>query len=268
MSYTDIPQTAVGQLLNKQHPLAQSMKGFWVAGAGPRGLTWHSLTDRRTDGVLTNGPTWSTQTHEGGFGSLEFNGSSHYVDIGVDAYGLGIRRHATFAACVYPNTSGAYRNIMGDWQSQSGGFTIRIDDDDKLTFFVYPNNHRITTTATVTENAWNFIVGVLDGANMYLYLDGLQVGTQTLGEDIGDDAGTLKLGRRGDANHYFLGFMSESSVHSRAFSPAQIRARYNESRQGYPNLFHSGRRTRFPAAAAGPGVDGPGSYVIGGGICV
>ena len=171
------------------------------------------------DATLANSPTW-VASEKGP--ALDFvRTSSQRVSTPLNLYDMGIRRHATIATLFNAGVLNNRRYIFGDFTA-SQGLAARINADETIDFFVYPGNHRIVTTATVTENQWSVLCAVLDGANMYLYLDGVQVGTQTLGEDIGDSGVTFKIGVRGDSTDSFEGQIALTLVSARAWSASEV----------------------------------------------
>jgi len=183
-----------------------------------------------------------------------------WVDLHTNAYDLGIRRHATFYVLSKSNNT-AMSHWLSDYNSLKG-FTLRKEADETLTFYVYPNNHRINTTATIALGQWHCIVGVMDGANMYLYLDGLSVGSQTLGEDIGDSASSIKIGQRGDLDgpdaYGHTGPMALVGICNIAWNAARVR-QFNDDPLAHLRL----RRRVYPVAALS--AFGGKSYILGGG---
>jgi hypothetical protein len=77
----------------------------------------------------------------------------------------------------------------------------------------------------------------MSSANMYMYLNGVQVGTSTLGEDIGNSANTLKIGSRGEGGTagaaYGTGYASHVMIHNRALSAREIAQNFNALRGRY-----------------------------------
>ena len=163
---------------------------------------------------------------------INFDGVSSYVDLGINAYGLGIRRAATFSGWLMQTTGGsAY--LISDWNGT--GTTLRFNKPSSADFYVYPNNHRITATYTFTQNVWYNIVGVMSYGIMYMYINGVQVGSNTLGEDIGDSPSTLKIGCRGDTAGISAQKAGNVQVYNYALSSDQILQNFNtqKSRFGY-----------------------------------
>ena len=265
MSAIEIPQLAVDQLLNRQHDLAQGMVGFWVAGAGPRGPVWHDLTDGRHHGSLTAGLTWSSQTHTGGFGSLVFDGSDDYVDCGVIPFLSRWTISATFVNTAAASSDykmllargGVFTNdtnyaLFVRQQNGSRDWGVWCDDSGSDYYAFYrPSDGG---AFDVLDGEWHSITASWDGSGFGLYLDGLAVTPTNIVNGVGaDGAQNVKLGNGESASDRpWDGNISSVSIHGAAISPAEVRALFNESRQGYPELINRGRRRVFLATVAGP----------------
>jgi hypothetical protein len=129
-------------------------------------------------------------------------GTSSSIGLGKTSYTLGIRRVATYTGWVKGSdlsTASAYLISDYDQVVTANGMTLRINGLASADFYVYPNNHRITYTATFNSNTWYHLTGVMDGPTMYLYVNGVLAASQTLGEDIGAGTQALHIGSRGDA---------------------------------------------------------------------
>ena len=164
-------------------------------------------------------------------GCITLNGVDQLVDLGISAYDLGIRRSATFSGWMMSNSGAAY--LLSDW-SDNLGMTLRFNDLTSADFYVYASNRRITVSYAFTVNVWYNIVGVMDGANMYMYINGVLVGTQTLGEDIGASPRTLKIGGRGDYSPPSLPQRVGSlQIYNRALSAAEILSNFMAMRGRY-----------------------------------
>ena len=81
----------------------------------------------------------------------------------------------------------------------------------------------------ISPGVWTHIVGVYDGANVYLYCNGLRVGAGTpftgqINISIDPlDIGTQKL----DADRYFSGPIDDALIYNRALSAKEILMHYN-----------------------------------------
>jgi len=162
-------------------------------------------------------------------GTLIFDGLTQLIDLGISAYGLGIVRKATFSGWMMTNSSAAY--LVSDWNGL--GMTLRFNGPTSADFYVYGSNRRITATYTFNVGSWYNIVGVMDGDNMYMYINSALVGTQTLAEDIGASPSTLKIGTRGDGSDRPAQTIGCLQIYNRALSAEEILQNYNALRIRY-----------------------------------
>lgn len=264
-----VPRRSFSQLLNKQHPLAKSMKGFWVAGAGPRGLTWHDLTDGRHHGTLINGPTWSSQSPPppGGFGSLEFDGINDVVQIANES-SFDLSSALTMAAYIRWTDSpaeGNYETIAAKREASDFSWQLRIHDQagDVLSFL--PSAGGAVSGNAIIKDVWTHVAVTFAAGTVRLYQDGVQTASEG-GKTLTPNNVPVTLGRQYGNAHQFAGQISSCVISGRDFSSAEVRDLRNESRRGYPNLFNWPRRSY--AAAVAPAAGGPGSHILGGGLCV
>jgi len=193
---------------------------------GTRSNTQAILDLTKNNTITANSLTYAAD------GTFSFNGTSNYMDLGVNSVTLGIKRVATYSCWIKPTTTGAVYAIS-DYGVNALGMTLRTNDSTGADFYVYPNNHRITYTYNFNPNIWYNLVGVMDNLNMYMYLNGVLVGTATLGEDIGNSSNTLKIGSRGDNALYGAGYASNVMIYNRALTAAEVRQNFNASRGIY-----------------------------------
>ena len=113
------------------------------------------------------------------------------------------------------------------------GMALRFNNSTSADFYVYGANHRITYTYAFVPNTWYHLVGVMDTANMYMYLNGVNVGSQTLAEDIGNSASTLKIGCRGDITGFGNQQVSNVQIYNRALSSSEVLQNFNNARSRF-----------------------------------
>jgi hypothetical protein len=218
--------------------LNRGLVGWWLVQHNAIGGTVLRDLALGNDGILTGldpATDWISDAPKGHTGSIDFSGSNQYVATPNNAVEMGITRYATFSSWALVQNFATQRALLGDWNA-SLGFAIRTELNETTTFFVDPNDHRIDSVSGAVVGEWNHIVGTMDGANMYLYINGRQVGTQTLGEDIGSSAAKINIGIRGDLADDFIGPIASTMIWNRALSVAEVRHLYEDSRLGYPTL--------------------------------
>ena len=237
---------------NRDDPASDGLVAAWPMWEGMGGEAQDVVNGFH--GALTNmDPATDWVATERGW-ALDFdNTKTKYVDLGINLFGMGIRRHATIILQVaFADTGTVTSEIFGDWNN-SQGLAARgnFGEDNVLTVFVYPGNHRINATVTIADDEWVSIAAVMDGANMFLYFNGDEVGTQTLGEDIGDSAATAKIGTRGDLSNPVHGQIGSTHIHSRALSPSEIQEQFVDPMGIFRRLDRSGV---LPPPAPGAGI--------------
>lgn len=160
--------------------------------------------------------------------ALNFDGTDDFVDMGTPA-ALDITAAISLVVWVFPTANG-----------QSNGSRIHSKRDtsggtDVYAIFQHSSNvmrFRIVSGAAATVlgttaiplNAWSFIVGTYDGANLRLYIDSVQdavlaktgaIDTSTIAFHLGD--------RTGEAtDRRWQGRMDDVRIYDRALSVAEI----------------------------------------------
>jgi hypothetical protein len=195
----------------------QTDKVLYLPGYPGSGNTIYDRSGNNNHGTLTAGVTW-TRLNSGLWGLTR--GGTGAVTITGSSFDLGVRRSATFMGWLQWN--GVYAILIADY-ADSKGMSLRINSVNDWVFYVYPNNHRITYAFASVVNEWYHIAGVMDGDNMYLYKNGVQVGSALLGEDIGDGT-DLTFGST--ANTVF----ALGSIYTGALSSTQIAGHFNQER--------------------------------------
>jgi hypothetical protein len=167
----------------------------------------------------------STWTGAGKYGSaLLFNGTNALVTI-PDAASLRLTTAMTLEAWVNPSTtSSGWRDVIykgndnylleGTSQSAgapAGGGVI----GGSSTTFVYG-------AAALSINTWTHLALTYDGANVRLYINGVQVSAQAITGNLATSANPLQIGGDSLFGQYFSGIIDEVRVYNVALTPGQI----------------------------------------------
>jgi hypothetical protein len=210
------------------------------------------------DGTYTNSPTLAQSTVTNLGTSVLFNGTNQYVDCGTDTsldFGTG-----DFTLACWFKTSGQITTetvLCGNGAAFAGGkgyyfvtnasngvIYFNIDDniinfDDDITeVSVYSNSE-------LDDSQWHFVVGVKDGNNLRLYIDGVEQ-TNSPQDVTGfgslDSAHPFLIGAlyREDTDVVdleFPGYIDQPQAIGKALTQSEIDYMYDDGNgRAYPNI--------------------------------
>jgi hypothetical protein len=181
-------------------------------------------------GTLINSPTWTTSGKING--ALIFNGTNNYVSIPSFASNDTAMTYAYWVYIASADTQNAYARTIqvgGDINSTpTDGISHELNGAD------YPGSNMLAirnwsagvsaTLGAITLNydAWNNVIETVNGNNVTVYLNGIQVlagsGTRTTGDQ------PVLIGAA--HNHYFKGTIDDARVYNRALSAADAYTLY------------------------------------------
>lgn len=215
-----------GAMVNRGHPYARGLVGCWLMNEGG-GDVVADLSGNGNTGTIT-GLTWQA----GKFGSaLNSDGTSNYIDCGLMPQAKGVGALSVSAWVKVPGASIPstmyIASIKGDTGSRT--FELQTGESENVNFIVY--NSSDTEAAGVwtdgfvgVANIWLHIVGVYDGANVYVYRNGVIGGTVGNLTGVTDSSATKMA--VGAENIYgqndWIGSIDNVSIYNRALSLAEI----------------------------------------------
>ena len=77
-------------------------------------------------------------------------------------------------------------------------------------------------TAASATGAWTHLAVTYDGANLRLYVNGVQTASRALTGSIVTTTGLLKIGGNAVSGEWFNGLIDEVRIYNRALTAAQI----------------------------------------------
>ena len=187
-------------------------------GTGP---TTADLSGNGNTGAIANA-TW---TASGKFGSaLVFNGSNALVTI-ADAPELNLTTAMTLMAWVKPSSvSTLFTDVI--WKDYFAYFLEATSNTGApgVGAFINGTAHVwVPTPSALTVGAWAHLAATYDGANVRLYVNGVQVGISAQTGTIGTTTTPLWIG----GSQYFSGVIDEVRIYNVALTQAQIQADMN-----------------------------------------
>jgi prepilin-type N-terminal cleavage/methylation domain-containing protein len=235
-----------------QNSLGSYAAGIWNFDEGS-GTAANDISGWENNGTLVNSPTWrcaatdTSYTPSGQGCSLEFNGSTSYIEVGdKDSLDFNIGQDFTAEAWIKTTVNsrmilskgGAGETNKGYWLyvTGSGHFEAGLTDG------VSPRQLAQGSTRLISDGKWHHVVAVFDRDDkLILYVDGSYETNINISEgDLGNTYG-FNIGRNSQgASQYFSGLIDEVRIYGTALTAAKIRDQYYA---GLENLLAKGRIT-------------------------
>ena len=222
--------------LNRKWRLADGLVSRWIAlPHNSGGSKWYDIAGVN-HGTLTNGPVWSTATHQGGFAGLSFDGSNDYVLL---TNNLGLSSAMTVAMWVKINSQASTQSLISD--GPSGEIQIDIGRTSGRISLVWQNNVPVTSSGstTLSNGVWYHIAVTrfYNGANwsVSIYINGQLDTSTTTSSNPSASSTNYVLGCRGDALGIssFGGVLDDVGAWNRALTATEVTALYQDTFSGY-----------------------------------
>lgn len=198
------------------------------------GNTWYDLASAN-NGTLVNGPTYNSTNG----GSLLFNGTNQYVNLGNVQSLNSITSGISIGAWIKSSTTPTYSAIVQKWYQSGlqGGFQLFVGPSNILKFAIgdfIGGYSTLTSTANVITGSWIYVSVTYDMNNVNFYINGVLNSTSTLVKSvINSNNATLYVGQDDYGGRFFKGNISLVSVYNRALSATEVLQNYNQTRSRY-----------------------------------
>jgi len=205
---------------------------LWLPMTIGSGTHLNDYSGNSNDGTI-NGADWLKIPYMGSY-ALEFNGSSDYVSGSLGS----ITTVMTVSAWIKTDGSG----MSGNWGGivSDGGilafqkWQLRRDNDNVYEF-VWDNqsytSSAYTDATNIEDDEWHHIVGVYDGSQMKLYVDGILADTHNYSGTISSST-SFSIGRyesSAPTYYYFQGIISDVMIWNKALTIEEIKDIYKNT---------------------------------------
>lgn len=157
--------------------------------------------------------------------TLLLNGTSQDVDTTISTPSTA----GTISLWVRRTSTGAFNGVFGD-RSGSNSIALYIEASNTLRLTTNSDN---TTSGSISDTNWHFIVLTWDSNNWNLYLDDVNIESYT--ETRVTNAATLAFGSDGGPN-YFNGAITLGFMFDRALTSSERATLYNGGTPSQPWL--------------------------------
>jgi hypothetical protein len=160
--------------------------------------------------------------------ALNFDGTNDYVDCG-NASSLNVSK-ITIEAWINADTwnANSYGGTIVSKDNTNGfGYSLRCGNNGMLSFVIGVSGgwHELLSGAVMQTGRWNYVVGVYDGSNMSIYVNGVRAGQQYITGSIAVSSQSLLIGNSpGYPTRFFDGKIDEVRLFNVARTEAQIRS--------------------------------------------
>lgn len=220
--------------------ITTGLVGYWNFDKGS-GTVAAESSGWSKSGILTNGPTWISGKI--GLYAIDFNTADNWINIPHNAkFDFGASSNFTVgfwikAPAAQTNLANPDNVVVEKWDTTfvpaRYPFAIRINNSGHASpGTIYgarydgTNNPRVTSTVTVNDDNWHFIIFEKSGSNLNLYIDDLETGgTVTDTVTSSANGSNLFFGGRGTSttdasNAYYKGGLDNVYIYNRALSAA------------------------------------------------
>jgi hypothetical protein len=196
------------------------------------GTNWYDLSSYSNNGVLTNGPTFSTNN----FGYVSFDGADDLVNCG-NGSSLAIVGDMTVCTWIYFNNFSGYNGIVGKTSSNAvpAPYDYYTNPGGTISF-LRGNGSAYTTvqsSGSASSGAWQFVAVTMCGTTVTHYLNNTTNGSGTLSTSIADNGDPLFIGNRGDNFTDLNGRVGNVQIYNRALLATEIQQNYFDSAWKY-----------------------------------
>ena len=189
------------------------------------GTTWRDMSGSANNGTLTNGPGFTANNG----GAIVFDGSNDYAPIGSSGFPFG-SSSGSLSAWARVNTVNTGTKWIISYgnpaQSQS-----RYIGTFNATYYFGAFGNDITASGVVV-NTWFNMVGVYDGTNASMYINGSLVSGPTA-KTWNTVASNAQVGRQTNGFEYFSGTIGVVSVYNRVLSANEVLRNFTALRGRY-----------------------------------
>ena len=204
--------------------LNSGLVGYWTFD-GPN-INWKTGTIVDSSGQGNNGVPVSLGTTTsptiGKIGqALKFSGSN-YIDIPSSSSLNPTAAITVNAWTKTTNTTPGYRYIT---TKHDDSFYFAINPSQQAAFYLAGVGGWLNGTSAINDGKWHLVTGTYDGANMRIYVDGVQQNSLVASGAITSGVTSVQIGSRSSASDW-PGSIDDVRIYNRALSATEVQLLY------------------------------------------
>jgi hypothetical protein len=163
---------------------------------------------------------------------LKFDGTDDYVSI-PNASSLNPTAAITVGGWAYLSDPTITYDMLVNKDGNGGNpsqYTLRLFNATGTVQFRINGSGSTVTTNPLNANTWYHIMGVYNGTDVRIYIDGALAGTPSnYSTAMSDNGQNLTIGRRNTDGYYNRGLLEDVRIYSRALSAPEVTGLYTNS---------------------------------------
>jgi hypothetical protein len=215
--------------MNAGRPAQNKPVAYWKFNEGYGTTAYDSAGNN--NGTI-NGAIW---TNEGKFGKgLSFDGVDDYTQVSYSSelnLTEAVSVSAWFKADDFSTTGGV---AIGYLVGKAHNYILGFDTSSHATFLAYPSSgsplYIEAKTGVLSAETWYHVIGVFDGVNNKIYLNGELKDSVNIGEKLDSSTDNILIGGLPNDTRNFDGQMDEIKVYNYALSEDEIKKDYNQGK--------------------------------------
>jgi hypothetical protein len=191
------------------------------------GTVWRDLSGNNNTGTLTNGPTFSG----GNQGSIVFDGTNDYVDVGNKT--IPLNSGFTVDTWIKLNSNNRQQGFFGInlYPSYITDFWMSTDNRMRFEFgisAISPPN--VYSYQAFNTTSWYNVVGTVTNSLISLYINGIFENSTGISYTITQISGDISIGSYNASAYYSSANISSNKIYNRTLSAAEVLQNYNATK--------------------------------------
>jgi hypothetical protein len=230
--------------------LWDGLVGAWMPSLGVTGDTLRDVSGNSNHGTLTNMDAATDWVATSKGSALNYDGSSHYVNLGLQVQDkLIMSQQASVAVWVKPSADQAESGLVSNYDGDAvnalrNGIGLRRFGSTRIRFGFSDSGasnyiFRDTSTGACPTNQWSHVCGMWDGSaspdGIKIYINGERSDTTST---TSGTVNSLKYSnepmmigrvRFSSSTPSFQGIIAHASIYNRVLSPSEVKQLYVDS---------------------------------------